>query len=367
MSQRLQVTYQLDVTAEAAEARAEIICREQTVEVPAVVVRDAFFAEQVQGRIERIEPCAEGGQLATISYPVAATASDPAQLLNVIFGNSSLHADVRCHDVELPAELCAALGGPRFGSNGLRERVGAFERPLTCTALKPMGLSTQALEDLCATFARAGIDVIKDDHGLAAQPWSEFGARVTACLEATRAAAETSGREALYVPNLIGTPEVILRSLDVAQAAGARAVMLSPMLIGMPFFWELVHRHADVPVLAHPAFAGSLRIAPAALFGRLLRAYGADAVIFVSYGSRFAADRGVCRELARRLQEPSHGILPALPVPAGGIGVDNAAEVAAFYGPDSMLLIGGDLQVDAASVSTRARRFVAAVASASDS
>jgi hypothetical protein len=30
-------------------------------------------------------------------------------------------------------------------------------------------------------------------------------------------------------------------------------------------------------------------------------------------------------------------------VPAGGIGVENAADVAAFYGPESMLLIGGDL------------------------
>lgn len=365
MSERLIVHYGLDVEDARAEERAEILTREQTVEVPASVVRDAFFANEVMGRVERIEPDAKGGQRAVVSYPVAATASDPAQLLNVIFGNSSLQSDVRCEDIELPRSLCAALAGPRFGAEGLRKRIGVDGRALTCTAIKPMGLSTPELARLCGTFARAGIDVVKDDHGLADQPWSEFGARVDACLASVREAADTTGREALYVPNLIGTPERVLRGLDAAQRAGARAVMLSPMLVGLPFFWELVHRHADVPVLAHPAFGGALRIAPVALFGRLLRAYGADAVIFVSFGSRFSASRDACSKLATRLREPRHGLLPALPVPAGGIRLENAAEVVAFYGPETLLLVGGDLQIEPASVFERARRFVQAVGGAS--
>ena len=140
--------------------------------------------------------------------------------------------------------------------------------------------------------------------------------------------------------------------------------MVSPMLVGLPAFWELARRHADVPVLAHPSFAGAQRIAPAALFGRLLRAYGADAVIFVSFGSRFSAGREACAELAARLLEPSHGMRSALPVPAGGIRVENAGEVAHFYGHDSMLLVGGDLQVGPEPADERARRFVAAVAGA---
>ncbi len=87
----------------------------------------------------------------------------------------------------------------------------------------------------------------------------------------TRAAADASGRESLYVPNLIGTPERVLRGLAFAQDAGARAVMVSPMLVGLPLFWQLVHRHTDVPVLAHPAFAGALRIDPGAVLERARR------------------------------------------------------------------------------------------------
>ena len=116
------------------------------------------------------------------------------------------------------------------------------------------------------------------------------------------------------------------------------------MLIGLPAFWELCQLRAGVPVLAHPAFGGALRIAPEALFGQLFRLFGADAVIFVSFGSRFAASREPCRRLAANLRESWPGVMPSLPVPAGGIEAENAAEVVAFYGRDSMLLVGGSLQ-----------------------
>lgn len=362
-SDRLRVTYALDASVAEPAARAEEIAREQTVEVPAVVVRDVFFADEVMGRVETITPGERSTRVA-ISYPVASTAGDPAQLLNVIFGNSSLHPDVRCVDVELPEASCRALGGPRFGAGALHERAGVSGRALTCTAIKPMGLSTKELAGLCGEYARAGIDVVKDDHGLAEQPWSGFDERVSACLDAVRAAADETGREIVYVPNLIGTPSRVQQALDHAQRAGARAVMASPMLLGLPTFHELATTWSDVPVLAHPAFGGALRIDPELLFGRLLRAYGADAVIFVSFGSRFQVTREACRRMAERMREASYELAPTLPVPAGGIRLDNAAEVARFYGPEAMLLVGGDLQVGPEAPEDRARRLVESVAAA---
>jgi ribulose-bisphosphate carboxylase large chain len=362
--QTLRVTYHLAVGGGAAAARAEEVAREQTVEVPRAVLRDAFLEEGVVGRVESLAPDADGGQRASIAYPVETTGFDPAQLLNVVFGNSSLHDDVRCLDVELPESLLAALGGPRFGIQGLRDALGVHDRPLTCTAVKPMGLSTRALADLCGSFARAGIDVIKDDHGLADQAWSRFEERVVACLEATRRAADASGRQSLYVPNLIGTPERLRRGLAFAQERGAGAVLVSPMLVGMPAFFELCRERSSVPVLAHPAFGGALRIAPRALFGKLFRLFGADAVIYVSFGSRFSQGRAECRELADTLLRPWGPLLPACPVPAGGIRLENVAEVVEFYGRDAMLLVGGDLQLDPAGVEERSRRFVETVADA---
>jgi ribulose-bisphosphate carboxylase large chain len=356
----LRVTYRLDVPALQAEARAAAVALEQTVEVPRAAVRDAVVEDEVMGRVESVAPDPEGGHLATLAYPVATTSLDPAQLLNVIFGNSSLHADVQCIDVDPPASVLAALGGPRFGVAGLRRVAGVRGRPLTCTAVKPMGLSSSALAGLAATFARAGIDVIKDDHGLADQPFHPFEERVRACLAALERVADETGHRALYVPNLVGTPQRIRRGLEFAREAGARAVMASPMLIGLPAFWELC-REAGVPVIAHPAFAGALRIAPETLFGRLYRLFGADAVIYVNFGSRFSQSEEVCRRLSDRLLAPWGGVRPALPVPAGGIAVESAGKVAEFYGSDAMLLVGGSLQIEEAALLERARRFVEAV------
>jgi len=360
---RLRVTYRRDVGDACAEERAQAVAIEQTVEVPRPVVRSSFFEKEVMGSVERLERDPSGGWRATIAYPTRSTALDPAQVVNVIFGNSSLHRDVRCLDLDPSEELASVLKGPRFGIEGLREATGAPRRPLSCTAIKPMGLSTEELASLCGTFAHAGIDVIKDDHGLADQTWSAFEERVAACVAAVRAAADATGHSSVYAPNLIGTPARIHEKLAFAEQAGAGAVLISPMLVGLPCFWEVCER-ASIPVLAHPAFAGALRIEPAALFGKLLRLFGADAVIYVSFGSRFSESRESCRRLAGNLTQPWFGLRPSLPVPAGGIRVDSVEEVVRFYGSDVMLLVGGDLQVEPGAVPERSRAFVAALRSA---
>lgn len=360
----VRVTYRLAVDPARAEARAEAIAREQTVEVPRSVVRDAFIEENVLGRVVSVETADDGAALATLDFPVPATALDPAQLLMVIFGNTSLHADVRCVDVELPGSLCQALGGPGFGIAGLRKAIGVSDRALTCTAVKPLGLPPERLADLLRTFARAGIDVVKDDQGLADHDFCRFEDRVPACLAAAEQVAEQTGHHAVYAPNLIGPPQAVFDRLRFAEERGARAVMASPMLLGLPTFWELCRR-AHVPVLAHPAFGGAQRFAPELLFGTLYRLFGADAVIFVGYAGRFHVPRETCRALAGRLTAPLGGVAPALPVPGGGVELENAAELVEFYGRDCMLLVGGSLQLDPGAVLERSRAFVDAVHAAS--
>jgi len=361
----MRVTYRLDVDPAEAPARAESIALEQTVEVPRSVVRDAFIEQSILGRVESIESSSDGAMLATIAFPSAATALDPAQLLNVLFGMTSLHEDATCVDIEFPESILVALEGPRFGIEGLRKATGAYERALTCTAVKPLGHSPEAMADLLRAFARGGIDVVKDDQGLADHAFCPFEARVRACLAAAEEVAAETGHRTLYVPNLIGTPESVFRQLEIAESAGARAVMASPMLIGLPVFWELCHRRASVPVIAHPSFGGAQRFAPAALFGSLYRLYGADAVIFVGYAGRFKTPREACRDLVGALVGPWSGVVPSLPVVGGGVELDNIAELLQFYGRDAMLLVGGSLQIEEGALLARSRAFVRAVHEAS--
>lgn len=356
------MTYRLDVGASEAEARAEALALEQTVEVPRVVVaREPVIEEQIVGRVESVTQDDDGASLVRIAYPAATTANDPAQLLNVVFGMTSLQPDAMCVEIDPPKSLFEALRGPRFGIEGLRKASGVTDRALTCTALKPMGHSPEVLADLMRDFARAGIDVVKDDQGLANHAFCPFEERVRACSAAVREVADETGHQTLYAPNLIGSPETLFEQLRIAERHGAGAVMVSPMLVGLPVFWELCQKRTSLPVLAHPSFGGVQRFATDLLFGGLLRLYGADAVIFVGYGGRYATPRDTCQRLAERLRRPWGGLTASLPVPGGGVQLENVAELLDFYGRDVMLLMGGSLQLEAGRVQERSRVFVEAV------
>ncbi len=362
----LRVTYLVRAAAGDVESRAERLMLEQTAELPRAALRDVQAAERILGRVEQIEPAGADEFRVVISHPLATAARDPAQLLNVLFGNSSLQPDVVLADVDLPEEAFNWLPGPRVGIAGLRALAGAPRRPLLATALKPMGLGPDELAGLCLTFARAGLDVVKDDHGLADHAFCPFEARVEACLQAMDSAARDTGRQTLYVPNLIGSPDHIADQLAFARDAGVRAVMISPMLVGLPLLHALASSPDGLPIFAHPAFGGVLRAREAALFGKLFRWYGADAVIFPHAGGRFSFSLETCRELAGALRAPHPRARPAMPVPAGGIGVDRVEDLLEFYGTDSILLIGGSLYEAGDALFERTRGVVERVAKASE-
>lgn len=358
---RIQAVYRIRAPRDQIAHVARTIALEQSVEVPLEAVRDPRVADELVGRVGAMVEREPGVFDVTVGLAEATAGGDVAQTVNMLFGNSSLHDHVALVDATFPDTLAARFGGPRHGIAGLRERLGVQDRPLTCAALKPQGLDSGALARLCETFARGGIDVIKDDHGLADQAYSPFADRVGACQRAVERVSRETGRRILYAPSLVGSPRALRERAKIVREEGVGMVLLAPALIGMPAFHELVREHLDVPVLAHPAYAGAARVAPPLLLGKVFRMLGADAVIYPNHGGRFSYSELMCRELAATLRGPLHGMRAALPVPAGGMTVERVPELVAGYGRDAMLLIGGSLLV-ADDLLARTRAFVGAVA-----
>jgi len=363
----LRATYHVTASNQPdLDARVESLLLEQTVELPRAALRDKFVLENIVGRLVSIKTTGAETHDVTIDFPISATGDDPAQFLNVLFGNSSIQNHIALADFKLPSHkdwpgYDHTLPGPQFGTAGIRHITGVHDRALTSTALKPIGLSNERIALLCGLFANAGIDIIKDDHGLANQSFHPFQERVRACQKAVREANKKSGRQTIYVPNLMGTPTTVLEQLKFAQGEGVCAVMIAPMLLGLPFMAEIVANHALVPIIAHPSFGGATRIAPELLYGKLFPLYGADATIFANFGGRFSYSKETCRTLAHALTNPDeHGLLPTLPMPAGGIKYQSVAEVLAFYGTEVILLIGGGLYEagDDSALFARAVEFV---------
>ena len=114
-----------------------------------------------------------------------------------------------------------------------------------------------------------------------------------------------------------------------------------------------------------PSFGGATRILPELLYGKLFPLYGADAAIFANFGGRFAYSKETCRNIADALTVPDEpGLLPTLPMPAGGIKYQHVSDVLKFYGTEVILLIGGGLYEagDDSALYARAVEFVRHVA-----
>src|SRR5213592_2736351 len=205
ITMRLRVTYDLACSSRVAAVRARDIAFEQTVELPAASV-SPDVGERIAGHVESVVSLGRGRSRAVISFDPATVCGDIPQLLNLLFGNISLKSGILIADIEWPPDLLTALGGPRFGIRGVRELAGVHDRPLLCAALKPLGLSPVQLAGVARGFARAGIDIIKDDHSLSDQPSAPFRERVARCQEAVAAANRETGGRALYFPNVTSAP-----------------------------------------------------------------------------------------------------------------------------------------------------------------
>jgi len=360
---RLLVTYRLLTPSGAAAERAQTLALEQSIEMPLAAVADARVLQDVVARVESLDAQPDGSTLAHISLSAESIADDAGQLLNMLFGNSSLHDDVSVVDVRVPAALARGFGGPALGIEGVRRRVRVPARPLACAALKPIGSTEPDLACMTAAFAQAGVDIVKDDHGWAARSRPSFEERVRICQpEVDRA---NTGRSTctLYAPSLSGDAQAMREQLAFAHGHGVGAVLIAPMIAGVSNFNALRREWPQMVFIAHPALAGHA-IAPAVLLGTLFRVFGADAVIFPNHGGRFSYSRATCAAIAGNLRGALHGLRPALPVPAGGMSVERVPELVSEYGSDAMLLIGGSLLAARERLAERSLEFTEAVARA---
>ena len=336
---RMTVTYRVRSTAAAIEARAQAIAVEQSVEMPLAAISDGAVLRDIVGEVEGVCELEPGLFDVRIGLAVETTGFEAGQLLNMLFGNVSLQEDVTLYDADIPNALAAAFGGPNCGIAGVRAKCGAGGRALTSSALKPQGLPVTDLAALAGRLAAGGVDVIKDDHGLADQRFSPFAERVRAVAAAVR----RKGSRTLYVPNISGSLDAAAAQVELAMDEGVVAVMVAPMLIGVSNFHRLVRRFPELAFVAHPAMAGAARIAPPLLLAKLFRLFGADVTIFPNYGGRFSYSPETCTAIADAARRPWLGLKPCLPSPAGGLTLERVPEILDFYGPDTMLLIGGSL------------------------
>lgn len=344
---RIFVTYAF--VGEDPKSIADVIRVEQTIEFP-YDLAPSWIQDEVVGKVEEITSSDKTNHLISISYNPDTAGGELTQLLNVLWGNTSLFPGVKIVDLELPNIFLAKFKGPRFGISGLRTMFKAETRPLLTTALKPMGSDPATLAEMARTLALAGFDLIKDDHSLANQPWATWRERVTLISRAVKEANEITGGNSAYAPSLNLPFDQVRDAAYAAKELGAGALLILPGITGFDSLRVLAADDSlALPIQGHPAMLGSLvtskqeGIAHGIVFGTLMRLAGADISIFPNMGGRFSFNREQCLNIAEKSRDELGTFKPNWIAPAGGMTLEMIPEMVQMYGKDMAFLIGGAL------------------------
>ncbi|HUX18416.1 MAG TPA: RuBisCO large subunit C-terminal-like domain-containing protein [Acidithiobacillus sp.] len=292
------------------------------------------------GEVIAIAELAAGRHQATVRFPDANVDGRLGSLLTMIFGKYSLAGPAKVTAIRLPERFGQA---PRFGLDGIRERLGVQERPLVMAIFKPaLGLTAADHAAILAEVAVAGLDVIKDDEILPDLPMAATLARWEACAPVIEARRDQTGRDLLYAVNLSGNAQQVQTLALQLVAAGANALLLNVLAYGFPVLEALAaDPDIDVPIFTHPSLAGAWCGAPdygfayGALLGTLMAYGGADAVLYPAhYGSLpFAAADEWAIVAALR----ARGVAP---VPSAGVHPGMVGRILDDYGTEVILNAG---------------------------
>jgi 2,3-diketo-5-methylthiopentyl-1-phosphate enolase len=303
-----------------------------------------------------------------IALPTVNFGADFSQLLTTVLGNdASTSISAKLVDLYVPTELATAIGGPRFGIEGVRNLVEVPDRPLLLNMIKPCtGLTPEQGAEIFYETALGGIDMIKDDELLGDTAFSPLVDRVKAYEAAADRAAQITGKRTVYIPNITGQGARSLDNAKRAVDAGARAVMLTYGTAGYGILADLAES-IGVPILGHYAGSGPLYEAPnsgltaALAAGTLPRLAGADLVMLnTPYGGYPMAPASYLAS-AHRLALPNPGLKPTMPIVGGGVHPGVVELYVSDLGTDIMLGPGGAVQGHPGGAAAGARAMRQAV------
>ncbi len=284
-----------------------------------------------------------------IAYPSHNIGAQIPLLLATVYGESASSGQLRLLDLHLPEPFVGAFKGPKFGVEGIRELVGATDRPLLITIMKPaLGLTPKESAEVFYQAAVGGSDAVKDDELLVSHPWSQFVDRVREHERAAQQAFDETGHRTLYFVNITDRPDRLVSNAYRAIEAGASALMVDFVTVGTSALSMLADDPAiPVPILGHLAFAGAIYASPWSgvsshlVLGKLPRLAGADAIMYPSPFGTLQYARSKHLRLARTMTDPFYGLRRTLPTLGGGLHPGLVARLIDDLGIDCAIGAGG--------------------------
>lgn len=289
--------------------------------------------------------------LVRIAYPSLNFSADLPAILTTVFGKLSLDGEVKLVDLAFSEELKKQFPGPRFGIDGIRQKVGADHRPLLMSIFKGViGRDLDYLSEQLKQQALGGVDLVKDDEILFENDLTPFEKRIINGKAVLNDVYEKTGKKTLYAVNLTGKTFELKEKAKRAAEIGADVILFNVFAYGLDVLQGLREdEDIAIPIMAHPAVSGALTpsefygIKSPLLLGKLLRLAGADFALFPSpYGS-VALDRREALGIADELTKEDEHWKRSFPVPSAGIHPGLVPLLIRDFGIDSVINAGGGI------------------------
>ena len=307
------------------------------------------LSSKVLGYYEIPAPKGTKKAVVQLAFPIAAwerNVNVPMMLLS-ISGNIFAFCDkVRMLDVYVPRSVAAKFNGPKFGIDGLRERLGVYDRPLILQIIKPkMGMTPEETAAQVYQSALGGADLCKDDEMCSELEKCSFDARLEAVLRALEKAEQETGHKSLYMVSITDEVDRVHDKARRAVRAGATGLLLAYPAglsslkviaddpeVNAPILWHVSHMLGMLPTMSFTVLA------------KLARLCGADMMLTPSLWSSLQ----VCsieEELrtSQTLRAPFYQIRRAWPMPAAGMYPGLVDALIQEHGIDFIVPAGGGM------------------------
>lgn len=299
------------------------------------------------------EPVGDGDTwLLEAAFPTVNFGPQFPMLVTTLLGNDpSTSIAARLVDIAVPNEFAAAFPGPQEGAAGWRRITGVSTRPLVINMIKPCtGFPPAVGAGFVADSARGGVDLIKDDELLADPRFARVAERAAAYAARLDEVAAETGHRARYVANVTTRSGAVVDTARAAIEAGADAVMVNALAIGLDAVQMLAEARLGVPILAHTAGIETWTTGTAGAYGhrvllaRLLRLAGADAILTSTPHAPRPLERGRFEAVLDGARDGWMGLRPTMPMVGGGLTADHVQPIVEAAGFDVMIGVGGAIQ-----------------------
>lgn len=316
------------------------------------------FRETFKARVTKIE-----GNLVEIAYPsVLFEKGNMSQIYSSVAGNIFGMKDVknlRLESLKTPKEFVESFDGPKYGIEGIREKLKIKNRPIVGTIVKPkIGLDPESQSQVMFEAMVGGVDVVKDDENLTSQEFCPFEERLKKCLDKRKKAEDETGEGKGYIPNITAPLDIMLKRAELVEKMGGIFAMVDIITVGWSALQMLRKESFNLVLHGHRAMHAAftrnkLHGVSMEVIARSARLVGIDQLHIGTAVGKMEGKRDEVEKCADalRLSEEGEGRLRqnwfsvkrAMPIASGGLHPGHIPALYEIFGDDCIFQFGGGI------------------------